>query len=193
MTYDEYIDLINNEYFPICKNKSVLEIGPCTGYHSDLIVQHCPTNFITVEPDLDCVQHLKTKLPQESVVHDDILFYLDQIRPFDVVVCFGVLYHLHCPLHLLEVIVNRCNPEYLLVDCTNCYDAVNFLPEGDNTTGHRQLLHNWKSAGFNLVPPLAVTQRALTNLGYTQVRTDMLLIHEYYPKSNNWAGIWKRQ
>jgi hypothetical protein len=132
-------------------------------------------------------------LPQESVVHDDILFYLDQIRPFDVVVCFGVLYHLHCPLHLLEVIVNRCNPEYLLVDCTNCYDAVNFLPEGDNTTGHRQLLHNWKSAGFNLVPPLAVTQRALTNLGYTQVRTDMLLIHEYYPKSNNWAGIWKRQ
>lgn len=192
MNYNEYIDLINTEYFPVCRDKSVLEIGPNTGYHSDLIVQHCPSRFITVEPDLDCVQGLKSRFPEESIIHNDILFYLDSSRPFDVVVCFGVLYHLHNPLYLLEVIVNRCAPEYVLLDCTNCYNSVKFLPEEDNIVGNRQTLNNWKSAGFNLVPPLGIVESSMNNLGYKQVRLDILTVDDYFPKSNSWAGIWKR-
>ena len=193
MTYTEYIDLINTEYFSICNNKSVLEIGPSNGYLSDLIVKQHPIKFTTVEPNLRHVQKLKLRFPEESVVHNDILFYLERIRPFDVVICFGLLYHLHSSLHLLEVIVNRCNPEYILLDCTNSHDTVKFETEYDNAKNYRQLLHNWKSAGLSLVPPFKIIEQAMSNLGYTQVRTDILLVEEEcISKRNSWVGIWKK-
>ena len=41
--------------------------------------------------------------------------FYNQHRPYDVVVCCGLLYHLLAPLHLLEMIVNYSKPKKIII------------------------------------------------------------------------------
>jgi hypothetical protein len=40
----------------------------------------------------------------------------NHLSRYDVVVLMGVLYHLHSPLHLLEMIINKIRPEMLIIE-----------------------------------------------------------------------------
>lgn len=109
---------IDDRFFSICEDKEVLELGPAHGTMSSYINLRNPKKFTVVEPDLTCCEMLDIILSDENrTVHN--LPYNDYYalykEKYDVVLCCGLLYHLHSPIDLLEKIVNFNDPEYILI------------------------------------------------------------------------------
>lgn len=155
-------------YFNICKDKTVLEIGPYIGIQTQVIEANGPKEITLVEPNGNAVNILHNYFNNVEIVQDDIFFYLESTRNFDVVVCFGVLYHLHSPLYLLELIANRVSPELVIIETfTQTYPKVTI--EGDNTPGARQLINDWKSVNMAISISKDTIITAMDNLGYTLI------------------------
>ena len=186
----DYFSLLDKEYFKFCKGKTVLELGPHSGYHSKMIINHAPAYFKVIEGDRKYKAGLE-KLGINEVIIDDLNFALLPPKQFDIVICFGVLYHLHNSLHILELIINNNKPELVFLDCVEDSEVIMPLPEKPNLTGNRQLRSNWKHCGLNLVLPYNVINQAMTNMGYSLHRLDKLLCQDFFTKSNSWLAIWK--
>ena len=192
MTFEEYKQCMS-EYFAICKDKSVLEIGPHEGIHTKLIVNHKPKYLELIEPFEKTARYCQTLSGVDNVIMDDALFVLTDSRPYDVVVCCGVLYHLHSSIHLLELIVNNCNPKYIILDCAEAPEHIAFSYEKDNVMGNRQLRSNWRSAQINLIPPYYIVEQTMLNLGYKQIKKDHFDDNiEFKSKTNFWVGMWEK-
>ena len=194
MTLDEYLTLMSDEYFSICQNKSVIEIGPSYGIHTKLIAKHSPQYLELIEPDTKNSEKLTSIAGVDNLIVDDAFFVLKNKHPADIVVCCGVLYHLHSPLYLLELITNHCSPEYIILDCVTDQKSISFLREADNISGNRQLIPNWRSAGYNLVAPFNIVNQSMTNMGYTLIKNNGFAFDaiEWNSKENVWVGLWKR-
>jgi len=117
--WDYYLEWSYKEFFSsITKEDSVLELGPAVGYHTKLILRQDPKILHLVEPD----EYSSNKLKKDWIpscgmeLHNKTYeeFY-NQERPYDVVVCCGLLYHLLAPLHLLEMIVNYSKPKKIII------------------------------------------------------------------------------
>jgi phospholipid N-methyltransferase len=122
----DYIDFCGREYFSFCKDLSVLEVGPYDGHHTKSIIAQSPKSTDVVEGNRLHYGNLK-EIPGISQIYvDDVMLFLQNKRPYDVVVCLGVLYHLHSPLHLLELIVNNCSPKYVILDCVMAPQELQF-------------------------------------------------------------------
>lgn len=193
MTLDEYKTFMSEKYFSGCKGKKVLEIGPHCGIHTKLIVENSPTYLELIEPYEGTAEICK-KLPGVSkVIQDDVFFVLKNVHPMDVVVCCGVLYHLHSPLYLLELIVNNCQPKQIILDCALDQKLVGFLVEEENIIGNRQIMPNWRGAGFNLVVPFEIIKLSMENMGYILVKNYQFDNNiELKSKINFWVGLWER-
>jgi hypothetical protein len=193
MTFDEYKTFMRDEYFNVCQNKSVLEIGPHEGIHTKLITQYKPKYLELVEPFERAAEYCETLFGVDKVIKKDIFFVLNDKHFMDVVVCCGVLYHLHSPLHLLELIVNNCDPKFIILDCSSDQKKISFEIEDDNRSGYRQLMNNWRSAGFNLVAPFEIINQSMTNMGYTLIKKHQFDSSiEFKSKQNFWVGLWQR-
>ncbi|MBY0516449.1 MAG: class I SAM-dependent methyltransferase [Bacteriovoracaceae bacterium] len=162
---------MRNEVFSVCKNKTVIEVGPYHGWHSKLIKENNPAKLTLVEANPNCEDILRSKFPDDTVVYADVFDFYNQNHFVDVVVCCGVLYHLHSPLHLLELIVNKSNPEYIILDSISA-PGTQYFDEVDNIPGNRYTSGKWKSCGINSSLPLDITIRALNNLGYKEQLVD---------------------
>ena len=197
-TNQDYLNLIDTKYFIVCQDQHVLEIGPFNGTQTKLIISHRPKYLEVIEPhhavaptDLQAINGI------DNIIGDDVLLALSSPHLCDVVVCFGVLYHLHSPLHLLELIANHCRPTYLLLDSIGQFaDEVNtshtvFGPEPVNEPGTRQVRSEFKFSGFNVVCPGSIVQTAMDRLGYEVVMSDNLAITDNFSKSNSWVALWK--
>ena len=189
----DYYDFINANYFNILKQRSVLEIGPFDGHHSKLIVDNGPSYFEVIEGNEQACQILKKISGINNIIHDDVMQNLISSRPFDVVVCFGVLYHLHSPLHLLELIVNYCDPEYILIECIMEQGKSSFFYEQVNIPGYAQTRNGWKSCSKNLAIPFSTYLDVMKNLGYNLDLVDRLQIKNYPAKADSWVARWKKQ
>ena len=189
----DYFDFINTNYFNILEQRRVLEIGPSHGYHSKLIANNSPSYFEIIEGDKTAGQYLENIPGINNIIHDDVMQNLISSRPFDVVVCFGVLYHLHSPLHLLELIVNYCDPEYILLDCVMEQEQLSFLYEPTDISGNAQTRNGWKTCSKNLVIPFLIYLDAMENLGYILDLVDRVQIKNHRPKNNSWVARWKKQ
>ena len=188
---EEYCNLMN-QYFSICKNKNVLEIGPFEGHHSKLILEQQPTELTVVEPNINANDQL-AKLNITNIVNDDIFHYLQSKNLFDVVICCGVLYHLHSPLYLLELIANMADPEYLILESI-CVDEFYLNNENDNVPGERQVNDGWKSCKLNLLIPDDYYETIVINLGYELIRKDSINFLDVLSnsKNNSWISLWKK-
>jgi SAM-dependent methyltransferase len=190
LVFTEYLDFMSTEYFYVCKDQSVLEIGPLDGTHTRLIASHAPKYFELIEPDSEFIPFLKKY--SHNVINDDAFFVIPTLNKFDVVVCCGVLYHLHSPLHLLEIISNFCDPNWIILDCVACYEILCNIEE-DNLKGNRQLKPNWKSAGCNITIPFDIIEKSMYNMGYKLVKLDKWdQIEDFDSKSHFWAGLWRK-
>lgn len=183
-----------DEYFTVCKENSVLEIGPHEGIHTKLIVQHNPKYLELIEPFERTAEYCKLIVGVDKVIKNDVFFVIDDNHPMDIVVCCGMLYHFHSPLHLLELIVNNCNPVYIILDCVENFKNIEFLPEQDQLIANRQIKPNWRSAGFSLIVPFDIVERSLKKMGYTNIKKHQLGPDiDFKPKQNFWVGLWKRE
>jgi 16S rRNA A1518/A1519 N6-dimethyltransferase RsmA/KsgA/DIM1 with predicted DNA glycosylase/AP lyase activity len=165
--WKHYLDLLN-PYFNICRDKTVLEIGPYVGIQTQVIKEHNPKKITLVEANRDGITALKYNFGNEKnieIVHNDIFLYLEDKHDFDVVACFGVLYHLHSPLYLLELIANRVAPKYILLETYTKVEPI-FTLEDDNTPGARHLMKNWKSVNISIKISADTIISAMSNLGY---------------------------
>lgn len=192
MNNQEYLDFVQQDYFSYCKDQSVLEIGPNNGDHTQLIVKEFPKSLDVIEADSTCKQHLE-KFNINNIVIDDAQHYLlENKKEYDVVVCCGVLYHLHNPLTMLEIIVNQCNPKYVILDCVRDQKSLAFLVEEDNNPGMRFLRPKWKSAGFNIVAPFDIVNKSMYNMQYNLIKENTIFNSQWKSKDDIWMGIWKR-
>jgi len=188
-TQDEYYQFIDKNYFNVCKNAKVLEIGAQVGHHTRLLLEQSPQYVECIEPDHECANKLKTVPGIGKVIEDDAWLCIKQQNLFDVVVCFGVLYHHHSSLQLLEQIVNYNKPKYILLDNVKVY-SLTVSTEPVNTPGDRQVDVNWKHAGVNIGVPFDTINQALYNMGYKLKQVDDLE-YNWVPKSNSWVALWE--
>jgi hypothetical protein len=168
--WDIYFDYIY-DVFPCVKEKTVLEIGPFYGNITDLYHYFSPAAITLVEPNQHAAEFLNNdQYNNATVVCDDINFYLRSPRPHDIVVCFGVLYHMHSPLHLLELIVNNVNPKLLLLETTGVDiqpNSASMILEENNIPGNRYTNSDWKYCGYAMAVAKDVIIKAMMTLGYT--------------------------
>ena len=194
-TYN-YLMGIDN-FFSVCENKTVLEIGPFVGLHTALISDYKPQHITLVEANPECNNILTRQFPDATVTTQDIFHFLEKPYKVDVVVCCGVLYHLHSPLYLLELIANRTDPEYIILESVvlkNDNSEHKFTlrteigTEVDNIPGNRYTLSEWKSASLNIVFSQDVFDLVMNNLGYRVVTKDYAL-GRFNCKSKEFANM----
>ena len=187
----DYYSFINHTYFSICKDQRVLEIGAFFGDHSKLIATQSPSYFEIVEGDASVIERLENIPKIDKVIHNDIILELQEnSKPFDVCICLGVLYHLHSPLHLLELMVNKCQPKFILLDTVEAPYPLVFEPEIINRPGNCQTIDNWKSCKLNFVVPFYIYNQSLHNMGYQLESVNKQAV-SWFPKSNGWTALWK--
>ena len=163
--WDIYLNSIC-DYFKVCKDSTVLEIAPFFGTHTNVIKYHSPESITLVEMNEKAVIGLHRKQPDCEIIEDDIFSYLLEEHKFDVVVCCGLLYHLHSPLHLLELIVNRCTPLNVIIESFGTPGSVKVVDEVHNELGSLQISPNWKTAGLKMDLGSDIIIKAMHNMGY---------------------------
>lgn len=188
---DAYHDFCKTVYFDACRSSSVLEIGAGNGNHSLNISRQNPSRFVIIEGDSRIVGPLKDIAGVEHVITDDVMMALKDQNFFDVVICLGVLYHLHSPLHLLELIANNCRPSIVILDCVMAPKNLEFVTEDQNVPGNSQVRPNWRSCNMNLVAPFLTYLQSMDNLGYVLDKVHRIQVKNYFPKNNSWMASWR--
>jgi len=133
----KYHRYIEKSYFHVCAGKSTLEIGPSKGTQTPCIINNNPSVLTLVEADTNACQDLITQFTTADTINQDIFKYYRKPHKMDVVVCCGVLYHLHSPFQLLELIIKQSDPEYLVLDCVDTDSAAGWFSNEINVfEGH---------------------------------------------------------
>ena len=184
--HEEWISYLKDSYpyFDLCSNKHVLELAPFRGSHTQLIESHGAKSITMVELNEIGLDGLQFHYSNHTIVNDDVFNYLQTKREFDVVVCCGLLYHLHSPLYLLELIANMVDPEFLYIETYTSPEPC-FREEPDNDLGMRQLSSNYKSTKLSLIFPEDILLLAIKNLGYELINET-----EYLNKPTGAVKLW---
>ena len=117
MKYSEFLHALFEQY---ATGERVLEFGASCGVHSEIAREYADSLF-TVDP------HVRYDIdgditPDFYGTAND--YYKQVANPeADVVLCMGLLYHLHSPFHLLEQIVNLSKPKVLIVESLKKLDT----------------------------------------------------------------------
>lgn len=185
---DRYYDFCEQEYFQHCRAATVLQLS---GGHSQKILSQKPKNIKIIEGNERVAKQEKSIDGVDTVVIDDMMMALKHRELFDIVICLGVLYHLHSPLHLLELIVNNCQPSKIILDCVLAPKNLSFDTEIPNVAGSNQTRLGWRSCNLNLVVPFLTYLQAMDQLGYELKKVDRIQVKNYFPKSNSWMALWE--
>ena len=101
--------------------KSVLEPGAGTGDLSHYFVDRgCSACITDVRPEL--LQILRERYPGQDVQLLDAEHPQLASGPYDVVFCYGLLYHLGTPLECIEFFASKCREVMLLETCVSFGD-----------------------------------------------------------------------
>ena len=107
--------------------RSVLEVGAGIGDHTSFFLDR-QCQVVCTEGRFDNLEVLQQRFPRLPVQHLD----LNQPRPafegtFDVVYCYGLLYHLHDPVGAIAFMSDHCQDLLLLETCVSYgnHEAIN--------------------------------------------------------------------
>ena len=183
--YDDWLKSMHDIYLDVVSDRTVLEIAAQDGDIAREILKYRPKQLTMVEFDPAC-----KPVAGAEFIHDDVFKWLPSATTRDVVICFGLFYHLHSSLHLLELMVNHCKPQYLLLDSVLTAPPLTFYKEPTNVPGYRWVPDNWKTAPFVMNVSFDVINESLYHMGYDLIKTHK--IHsEWYAKSNSWVAQWR--
>lgn len=192
--WNEYHDMMTTEFFNVCADKRVIEIAPMAGHQTQSIVKHTLKSLTLIEADKKFESELIDQFPSATVICDDIFKVYEDTISADVVVSCGLLYHLHNPFHLLELIVNQSDPEYIILDSIHPRDKLRISVdvEQSNTIGNRTSKENWKCVNYNVVVDFEYVNSALIDLGYVCLKNINLRKFMVETKLNSWMALWKK-
>jgi 2-polyprenyl-3-methyl-5-hydroxy-6-metoxy-1,4-benzoquinol methylase len=181
-----WLNEIDQHYLnSLTEKDTVLEIASGHGEISKLICEKNVSKLVMVDPF--SIDH---KLKNTELINQDVFFWLPTSTNFDVVICFGLIYHIHDGLRLLEMIVNYCNPKKIILDSVVAPHPLAFNPEEFNVPGSRQIPNTWKASPFNLNVPFHIINRSLDFMGYTLTKTHLIKC-DFFQKSNSWVAEWQ--
>jgi len=175
-------DFIDQNFLQICRDRTVLEVGCFEGWITERILNHNPRHLVLLESHKRSVDYVVEKFPQATVIHGDMHEYADlkQIGPVDVALVLGVIYHSHAPLYALEVLVNCCDPQAVILD--NMNPRFEWCEEPSNEQGMRCTVNRQKTCNIVMNIDNEITIKAMNNLGYQLIR------QETYPADAQGAG-----
>jgi len=169
--WDEYLDVINNNnVFDCAKDSSVLELAANGGWHSRLIYNQMPSKLVCVEPDPFYKEPLQDSFLSK---YDNTEYFCGTYNDFletnneqfDVVVCCGLLYHLHSPLDCLEKILNIHKPSTLIIETVEAL-LVGLSYEHTGEHGNAFNDKNKITLPYNLIIPAQNFKDILLGSGY---------------------------
>lgn len=116
-----YVALVH-EHRELLGGARVLDLASHDGRFSFAALQNGAARVVGIELDhlvreaaLENMEHYGVPRGGYDFVQGDILDQLDEVEPFDVVFCFGILYHLTDHMLLLSKIAAR-QPRYVIID-----------------------------------------------------------------------------
>ena len=189
-----YLDWLEKKVFDgRVENQSVLELGALNDRITNVIRRCNPKSIYTVDPD-------PTGKPDFIGTAND--FYSGATEPYDVVVCMGLLYHLHSPWHLVELIINHSRPKILILETANAMNHVmgwSIAPEEHNVLANayadREIKHpmqiNSSVTRDNWIEGIETTPMKLQqNWIYHQMPFEQ---DEFFVKAkqNMWMGVFQ--
>ena len=166
-------NFLNDNFLHYCNNKSVVEIGCFDGHITEWVVKNNPSKLTLLEASAIPAKNVSIKFPDATVIHGDMHKDLDKVGKVDVVLILGVIYHSHAPLHVLEELVNCCNPTTIIID--NMSPFFNWCAEIPNNPGMRYVIDNKKTCNLVITIDNKLTIQAMLNLGYK------LITQKIYP------------
>lgn len=194
LQWSRYHDFIDGEFFSDIDYKNVLEIGSFTGAQTQVLAKHNLTSLTLVEPNSMASKELEEKYPAAHVITNDIFdLYSKEPLQCDVVVCLGLLYHLHSPLYLLELIANQSSPDTIILDNVHCeyLGQGGLLPEPTNVPGN--MFSNRKVIPRAVVYSFNDINSAMEDLGYSKIHyCDLFEFTEIDQKSHCWMAKWQK-
>ncbi len=185
--------------FEICCGRRVLEIGPFHGNHTRIISHYNPTHITVVEPMTHAHQFVNQwPIDNLKIESCDIFSYLENSHQFDVVVCCGVLYHLHNPLWLLELIANKINPTYIILESflRNMKGNQSIIDEEImGIPGSRVSVGDWKPIKLRIALSYEIFVKSMEQLGYQLTNVQDFLPEDFdlkFHKTNITFTVWKK-
>ena len=193
--WNEYHETIAKEFFYLCSDKTVLEIAPMVGHQTQAIVKYPIKSLLLVEPNQTYNAKLIEFFPTATIINDDIFNVYHNKVLVDVVVACGLLYHLHSPLYLLELIANQSDPEYIILDAIHLPPPPGILITNElpNTPGNRYTTTPaWKAVNYSICLNFSYIDQALTDLGYKCINKIDLAEFDMFSKQNSWMASWQK-
>jgi SAM-dependent methyltransferase len=142
--------------------RSVLEVGAGVGRLTGFFVERgCAV--VATEGRAENVAELRRRLPEVEAREADVEESLRELGRFDVVFCYGVLYHLESPLRALRNMFAVCDG-LLLIETMVCDACVPVLRLEDETTSVNQALR-----GLAHRPSPSYLAIALNRVGFDHV------------------------
>lgn len=112
------------------QNRRVLEVGSGPGDHTAFYVER-ECSIVSVDARQECLDALKARFPQVETHRIDMNeAALSSLGVFDVVHCYGLLYHLARPEVAIEAMADSCGDAgvLLLETCVSAGDTLDTYP-----------------------------------------------------------------
>lgn len=142
--------------------RTVLEVGAGVGHLATFFVDR-GCFVIATEARSENVAELQRRLPAVVAKEADVEESLHPLGRFDVVFCYGVLYHLESPLRALRNMAEVCS-DLLLIETMVCDSRLPVLRVEDETTSVNQALR-----GLAHRPSPSYLATALNRVGFDHV------------------------
>jgi SAM-dependent methyltransferase len=142
--------------------RAVLEVGAGVGRLTDFFLNR-GCSIVVTEARAENVDALRRRLPTVDARVADVEEDLQHLGRFDVVFCYGVLYHLESPLRALRNMAAVCD-DLLLIETMVCDARAPLLRIDDETKSANQALR-----GLAHRPSPAYLAMVLNRVGFDYV------------------------
>jgi SAM-dependent methyltransferase len=142
--------------------RRVLEVGAGVGRLTGFFVER-GCSVVATEARSENVAELRRRLPTVDAKEADVEESLQHLGSFDIVFCYGLLYHLDSPLRALRNMAEVCD-DLLLIETMVCDSRCAVLRLEDETTSVNQALR-----GLAHRPSPSYLAIALNRVGFDHV------------------------
>jgi SAM-dependent methyltransferase len=142
--------------------RAVLEVGAGVGRLTGFFIDR-GCSVVATEARAENLAELRRRLPTVDAREADVEESLQHLGRFEVVLCYGVLYHLESPLRALRNMADVCD-DLLLIETMVCDSRHAALRLEDETTSVNQALR-----GLAHRPSPSYLALALNRVGFDHV------------------------